>query len=135
MQKGQKNAVKTNGKTAKSVKGVTAVKAVKTPQKATQTATTPYREGSSYQTIIVALKGLGVGKFHAWDKIIGAVELPSGFKSKEKRNDNGLNWKGRVMQNVRVLARADYGKACRDILKLEVRTNGKDGAGLFRLGK
>src|SRR5690349_15505161 len=52
--------------------------------------TMPYRPGSCYQAIIDALRKLGIGKFHDWEKIVSAVELPKGFKTKEKRTDEGL---------------------------------------------
>jgi len=111
-------------------------KTAKARQNGSQTKETPYREGSCYQNIIEALTKLGLGRIHGWDKIVSAVELPRGFKSKEKRNDEtGKGWRDRVIQNVRVLGRNDYGKACRKVLRMEVRCEGKQGAGLFNLGK
>lgn len=88
----------------------------------------PYRVGSCYMAIIDALRRLGIGRVHSWDKIVSTVELPKGFKSKD-----GLGWKDRVVQNTRVLTRKDYGFPCRKVLKMEVRTDGSSGAGLFKL--
>ena len=67
--------------------------------------------------------------------IIGKVELPSGFKGREKRNDEtGKGWKDRMVQNCRVIARKDYGEPLRKT-GYEVRTDGAKGCGLFKLGK
>jgi hypothetical protein len=97
----------------------------------------PYRESSTYHACTAALRKLGTGRFHALDKIIPAVigemgEAAAAFKSKKNRSDTtGKDWKERVIQNVKVLARPDYGAKLRQ-LGFEVRTDSVKGAGLFK---
>jgi hypothetical protein len=95
----------------------------------------PHREGSSYFQICETLKGLGSNRLHDGEKVIKAFAETLGtaklkeYKGKEKRNENGLDWHGRLLQSVRVLARADYGAKLRAI-GWEVRTE-KNTFGLF----
>jgi len=99
----------------------------------------PYREGSSYHACVTALKKLGVGSFHAFDKIVPAVisemgDAAKNFKAKEKRSDEtGKDWRDRIVQNVKVVARPDYGAKLRQ-LGYEVCVESEKGAGLFKLG-
>lgn len=99
----------------------------------------PYRDGSTYAACTAAIRKLGPGRFHPFDKIVAAVVAEMGdaakeFKAKKKRSDaTGKDWKERVIQNVRVLARPDYGAKLRQI-GYEVRTDKSKGAGLFKLG-
>jgi hypothetical protein len=55
------------------------------------------------------------------------------FKARKKRSDTtGKDWQDRIVQNVKVLARPDYGAKLRQI-GFEVRLDSK-GAGLFKVG-
>jgi hypothetical protein len=99
----------------------------------------PYRPTSTYHACIAALQKLGVGKLHSFDNIEAAVitamasETLKSFKIKKKRNKKtGKSWKERIVQNVRVLARSDYGAKLRQVGH-EVRTNREKGAGLFKV--
>lgn len=115
------------------------IQAKKTAQKATGKPSEAYREGSSYNAAVVALMTLGVGKMHQWTAIVPAMlkqmEGVKAFKAKEARNDNGLDWKARLIQNVKVVARKDkYGEPLR-ATGYEVRYTSADGAGIFQLKK
>src|SRR4051794_10401112 len=51
----------------------------------------PYRLGSTYHAVVAALAKLGSGNIHPFEEIVRAVELPTGFKSRKKRNgETGL---------------------------------------------
>lgn len=100
----------------------------------------PYRSGGSYWASIEALKALGVGKTHAFADIVRAVKKAMGenwnlFAQKESRNDEtGKNADRRLLQNVSVLSRKDYGKPLRE-RGYEVRWDGREKlAGLFKIG-
>jgi hypothetical protein len=98
-----------------------------------------YREGGGYWASVTALAALGENQMHAFDKIIPAVirafgpERFKAFKSKDARNENGKDANGRIVQNVAVVARADYGEPLRK-LGYEVRCDGREKvAGLFKV--
>ena len=99
----------------------------------------PYRDGSNYHACVAALRKLGTGRFHSFDKIIPTIvaelgEAARAFVRKKNRSDvTGKNWKERAVQNVKVLARSDYGAKLRQI-GYEVRIDKNKGAGLFNLG-
>jgi len=101
-----------------------------------------YREGSSYWCVVEALHSLGIGKLHSGADLIAAYQKVvdkqsfKAFKSKEKRNEeNGEDWKGKILTNAYVTTRKDYGQRQRDI-GWEVRSEREDGQmfyGLYRL--
>ncbi len=104
-------------------------------------STNPYRVGGGYWSSVEALRALGVGKMHAFDAIIPAVikamgaEAFKAFKAKDARSDNGKDAHGRIIQNVAVVARADYGKPLTDIGWV-VKYDGREKkAGIFKVGK
>lgn len=148
MAKATKNAAKKNEvtKTVKAVKATKAVapKAVKTaPVKAVatvkaSTALNPYRENGGYWATVEALRGLGMDTLHPFESIIPAVKKVFGlnwseFKNKDARNDNGKDAEQRIIQNVGVVARKDYGAPLRE-LGFEVRFDGRQKvAGLFKI--
>lgn len=98
----------------------------------------PYRESSSYHACVEALRNLGTGRLHPFDKIVPGVVTEMGkaadaFKAKKNRSkETGTDWKDRIVQNVRVLARGDYGAKLRQV-GYEIRTDRKEGAGLFKV--
>lgn len=126
-----------------TAKAAGTVKAVKEAPKAAEkvSSTNPYREGGGYWATVEALRALGVGKLHALDKVVPAViraygpERFKAFKAKDARNENGKDANARIIQNVAVVARNDYGEPLRK-LGWEVRFDGREKvAGLFKLGK
>lgn len=99
----------------------------------------PFRVGSTYWAIVEALKSLGVDKMHSFAEITPAVECVMGeywkaFAEKDARNDEtGKDAEHRVLQNVSVLARQDYGKPLRE-RGYEVRRDGREKlAGLLKI--
>lgn len=98
----------------------------------------PYRPLSTYHACVAGLRRLGTGRFHSFEKIIAAVVVEMGgaadaFKGKKSRSDaTGQDWKGRILQNVKVLARRDYGAKLRQ-LGYEVRVKSDKGAGVFKV--
>lgn len=136
---GAKNAAKTAKTAPKSAKPT------KTPQNANQTPqtaskTNPYRAGGGYWATVEALRLLGVGKLHAFEKVVPAVKKAMSdagtwgeFSKRENRNEEtGKDTNGRVIQNVSVVGRKDYGAPLRE-LGFEVKFDGREKvAGLFR---
>jgi DNA-directed RNA polymerase subunit RPC12/RpoP len=101
----------------------------------------PYREGGNYHACVNGLLALGQNRMHSFANIIAAVrkEMFSNWKafaSKEKRNEEtGLDANAKVIQNVSVLKRPDYGAKIIE-QGYEVRFSGKEKtAGLFKIGK
>ena len=99
----------------------------------------PYRVGGGYWASVEALRTLGVGKMHAFDLIIPAVIRAMGtdgfkaFKAKDSRSDKGKDANGRIIQNVAVVARRDYGKPLVEC-GFCVRFDGRERtAGLFKV--
>jgi hypothetical protein len=99
----------------------------------------PYRVGGSYWASVKALKALGIGKMHPFAELVPAVKRVMGehwktFAEKDARNKKtGKDADHRVLQNISVLARQDYGKGLRD-LGYEVRWYGREKvAGLFKV--
>lgn len=99
----------------------------------------PYRVGGSYWASVDALASLGIGQMHAFAEIVPAVKKSMGdnwkiFAEKESRSaERGKDAAFRILQNVSVLARKDYGKPLRE-LHHEVRWDARQkAAGLFRL--
>jgi hypothetical protein len=100
----------------------------------------PYRAGGSYWASVEALTALGVGEMHPFAEIVPAVKKAMGeawkaFAEKDARNDKtGKDADHRLLQNISVLTRKDYGKPLSDI-GYEVRWNGREKvAGLFKVG-
>jgi hypothetical protein len=54
------------------------------------------------------------------------------FKARPPRSKQGKDWRERIEQNARTLARVDYGQPLREV-GFEVRTAYGSGAGLFRV--
>jgi hypothetical protein len=143
----EKTTTKVSPKASKQVakKGAKAVKAapkseaapVKLVKKAVD-GQNPYRVGGGYWAAVEALRSLGMGKLHSFEKIVPAIiklmkaeKTYADFASKKGK----LTPEQRILTNVMVTARADYGKPLA-ANKLEVRWNGREKqAGLFRLGK
>lgn len=139
-------APKAASKAPKAAKASEAPKATNTapatpkPQNANQTTTNPFREGSSYHCIVNAFRSLGVNEWHSFDALLPAIRKEMGsslkaFAAKEARNEEThKDTNGRLLTNVSVLARKDYGSPLREKCKLEVRWNGREKqAGLFRI--
>jgi hypothetical protein len=145
-QTGKKAAKKSISKTqgrAKQPKVSKAKAKAATPQDAAgkpqSDALNPYRAGGSYWASVQALKTLGIGKMHPFADIVPAVKRVMGehwktFAEKDARNEKtGKDADHRVLQNVSVLARQDYGKPLRE-RGYEVRWDGREkAAGLFKL--
>lgn len=134
MAKATKNAVKGSKKVTKSAKVQ--------PSK-NGSVNNPFRSGGGYHASVEALRTLGIGKMHPAASIIKAVRASMGsayreFAAKDARNkETGKDASGRILQNVMVVSRKDYGKPLREV-GFEVRWNGRDKeatAGLFKLGK
>lgn len=115
-----------------------------TPQDATGKPTSgslnPYRVGGAYWASVEALTALGVGKMHPFAEIVPAVKRAmaqnwKAFAEKEARSDEtGKDAERRILQNVSVLARKDYGKPLREV-GYEVRWDGRQKvAGLVKVG-
>jgi hypothetical protein len=125
-------------KVSKSKAKVTAAQiAAGKPQSDSQN---PFRAGGSYWSSVEALKVLGIGKMHPFSKIVPAVKRVMGehwktFAEKDARNEKtGKDADHRILQNVSVLSRQDYGKPLRE-LGYEVRWDGREKlAGVFKLG-
>ncbi len=101
----------------------------------------PYREGGSYHAVVSGLRSLGLNRLHSFDAIVPAVRKAMGsaykaFARKDARNDEtGKDARERIIQNVSVVARKDYGAPLRKV-GFEVRYDGREKqAGLFRLSK
>lgn len=95
----------------------------------------PYRPGSAYWASVEALRNLGINKLHAFDSIVPAVKKAMAEAWQSFAAKGGSEAKARVLQNVAVVARKDYGKPLR-ALGFEVRWDGRERhAGLFRLAK
>src|SRR4051812_17021413 len=103
--KATKNAPEANdshtNKLRKGRKGQQSGSKAAKPQDASQTAVSLdncYRQGSAYWASVRALKALGVGKMHAFDKIVPAVKraMGSGWGEFAKR-------KGKMTAEERVL--------------------------------
>lgn len=99
----------------------------------------PYRPGSLYHLSIAAFQQLGANRWYSLEKLTAAIESRMGsdavkaFKAKQKRNPKtGKSWKERLIQNVKVLARPDYGMKLRQVGH-EIRTDRTKGAGLFKV--
>ena len=99
----------------------------------------PYRVGGGYWATVEALKELGTDQLHAFDAIVPAVIRAMGdkfkdFKAKDARNaETGKDATARIIQNVSVVARKDYGEPLRD-KGYEVRFEGRNKvAGLFKI--
>ena len=81
----------------------------------------PFRQSGSYWSVVEALSRLGVGKLHPAAEVVKSYakaqppEQFRQFKAKKSRNDNGLDWQARVVQNCIVLCRADYGSPLREV--------------------
>lgn len=126
MARAQKNA-------AKSVKATSSKAA-----KATKTAslTNPFREGGGYHATVAGISSLQTETLHPFESIIPAIKKAFGlnwseFAKKEERNENGKDTEGRLIQNLGVLARPDYGFPLRS-QGWEIRFDGRQKvAGLF----
>lgn len=99
----------------------------------------PYRAGGAYWASVEGLKALGMGQMHPFDQIVPAVRKQMGdnwkaFAEKEARSEEtGKDADHRILQNVSVITRKDYGKPLRD-LGYEVRWDGRAKvAGLFKI--
>lgn len=77
----------------------------------------PYRPTSSYATCVDAICKLGLGKWHDAEAVVAAYKSVAdktafkSFKSREARNENGLdNVNDKIVQNCNVICRTkDYG--------------------------
>lgn len=140
-------AAKATGTKNATIKGSKPKAKAKASQKPNQTpqkgnGTNPFRVGGGYWASVEAMRALGMGKMHAFDAIVLAViramgaEAYKAFKAKDSRNEEtGKDANARIIQNVGVVARKDYGKPLRD-LGYEVRFDGREKiAGLFKTGK
>jgi hypothetical protein len=100
----------------------------------------PYRISGGYWSSVEALRSLGIGKMHSFEKIVPAIKAAMGkealaeFRKKDSRNEEtGKDCDARIIKNVSVVARKDYGAKLR-ANKMEVRFSGKERtAGLFRI--
>jgi hypothetical protein len=126
---------------AKAPKAEKKAPAAKTPAPKAKTVSfaNPYRAGSSYAACVDGLLMLGLNKFHGFDAVLPAVKKAMGsslkeFAAKECRNEEtGKDADQRIIQNVSVVARKDYGAKLRE-LGYEVRFNGREKqAGLFKM--
>jgi hypothetical protein len=98
----------------------------------------PYRANGSYWTVCEVLARLGLNQFHAvvllvkeFPKVMGKEKFAE-FKGKEKRNENGKDCDGRIIQNANVVMRPDYGAALREV-GYEVRKQKTEGGFEFGL--
>lgn len=113
-------------------------KAVKTVAAKTEHA---FRIGGAYWAVVESLRKLGKDKFHTAEKLVAefpktmGVEKFKEFKSKDKRNDNGLDCKDRILQNAFVVTRWDYGMPLRALGEEVRREKGEKGLsyGLFSI--
>lgn len=146
--KGQENQMKAtaNRKAAKNQKATAKAASKAQPKEGLKAAkaqiasqTNPYRVNGGYWASVEALRALGLGKMHshaailaAYRKVLGAAAWKA-FAAVEPRNKKtGKDADGRALQNVSVVARADYGKPLK-ALGFEVRWDGREKvAGLFR---
>jgi hypothetical protein len=116
--------------------------AAKANGKALSELNNPFREFGGYWSSVEALRALGVEKMHGFDAIIPAVIRAMGaerfkaFKAKDARNEEtGKDANARIIQNVSVVARKDYGFPL-NAEGWEVRFDGREKvAGLFRCPK
>jgi hypothetical protein len=144
--KSKKAARKATSKPQKAAKRLKVAKAkgsAAKPQDATGGGTNgfqnPFRSSGNYWASIEALRSLGVGRLHPFAQIVGAVKKSMGanwkaFAEKDSRSkETGKDAEHRILQNVSVLARKDYGKPLRG-LGYEVRWDGREKlAGLFKI--
>jgi hypothetical protein len=128
-------------KTAKATRGASkAAKGPKADPKAPKPQSGPeaaYRVGGGYWASVVGLRSLGVGKMHPFAKIVPAVRKAmegAGTWRAFTAKTGKLSADERMLMNVMVTSRADYGKPL-VALGYEVRWDGRaEEAGLFKVG-
>jgi hypothetical protein len=101
----------------------------------------PFRIGGGYWASIQALRAAGQGKMHAFDVLVPLVKKAMGdgykaFAAKDARNDaTGKDAEARIIQNISVTARKDYGQPLVEN-GLHVVFDGRNKtAGLFKVGQ
>lgn len=108
-------ASKKSVKAAKVSKATSKSNAAKAEAKAEKvTLDNCYRNGGGYWSVIQALRSLGIGKRHSFEKILPAIKKAMGANWKAFAAKKGkLSADERAMVNLMVTSREDYGAPVR----------------------